>query len=355
MSIIKSFSTKGAQGVESGDMFYIKHDAAEFTIIDCCMDANNQSIIVGELEKESNYKSVKRFVSTHPDEDHIKGIKYLFDHMAIDPFCCVNNSASKNRIIGNWLDLIGSSHNPASNSTNRNGPTDDFKKYCELRRSAFYLEKGHFLPTNRYKSKRDHTHPINTLFPPTETLEDAIMKISMNRYDNISVLWPDIDNQYYKDELEKTKNGGSPNNICPIILYELGGRRVIWMGDLETEFMEKIKDQVALESVDILFAPHHGRESGKVPSSWLNKLRPHVVVIGDAPSEYLNYYSGYNTIKQNSAGDILFDLTGSQINVYCASNNYSERFLPDKALGDKYGLRYLGTMMRQGMEFLYRR
>lgn len=42
---------------------------------------------------------------------------------------------------------------------------------------------------------------------------------------------------------------------------------------------------------------------------------PHIIVIGEAPSKYLNYYSDYNTIKQNSAGDIIFDCCGSKVHM----------------------------------------
>ena len=53
--------------------------------------------------------------------------------------------------------------------------------------------------------------------------------------------------------------------------------------------------------------PHHGRSSGKIPKEWLDAIEPKIIVIGEAPSEKINYLSGYNTITQNSAGDIIFD------------------------------------------------
>ena len=41
MSVIKSFSVSDING-EQGDMFYIKHDSSNFTIIDCCLDDNDK-------------------------------------------------------------------------------------------------------------------------------------------------------------------------------------------------------------------------------------------------------------------------------------------------------------------------
>lgn len=77
MSIIKSFS------VGDGDMFYIKHNSKNFSIIDCYMDESNQEEIVNEIKIEKVDKKVTRFISTHPDEDHLKGLKYLDEKIDI--------------------------------------------------------------------------------------------------------------------------------------------------------------------------------------------------------------------------------------------------------------------------------
>lgn len=57
----------------------------------------------------------------------------------------------------------------------------------------------------------------------------------------------------------------------------------------------------------IVFAPHHGRKTGHIPKSLMDKLTPKLVIVGEAPSDELDYYSGYDTITQNTAGDILFE------------------------------------------------
>ena len=66
--------------------------------------------------------------------------------------------------------------------------------------------------------------------------------------------------------------------------------------------MESITDFIRLEKTTIVFAAHHGRNSGKIPNSWLEKLDPQIIVIGEAPTRHLNYYTDYKTITQNSAG-----------------------------------------------------
>jgi hypothetical protein len=66
------------------------------------------------------------------------------------------------------------------------------------------------------------------------------------------------------------------------------------------------------------------------------------VVIGEAPSDHLNYYDGYNTITQNSAGDIFFDCMAGQVHVF-TSKVYTVDFLDDHGL-QRDGLWYVGTL-----------
>lgn len=114
MSIIKSFS------VGEGDMFYIKHGSDNFSVIDCFISEENQEDIVNEIIRESKEKSIQRFISTHPDEDHIQGIKYLNEKWPIRNFYCVKNEATKADI------------------------SESFEEYCRLRdgESAFFVKKG---------------------------------------------------------------------------------------------------------------------------------------------------------------------------------------------------------------------
>lgn len=142
----------------------------------------------------------------------------------------------------------------------------------------------------------------------------------------INILWPDISNSDFKSELKKANNGESPNNISPIIQYNCGAK-FMWMGDLESNFLDKIKDKIKFEKINVLFAPHHGRGSGKVPKDILKKLDPDVIIIGEAPSKNINYYSGYNTITQNSAGAITFVIDDKTVDIYVSNRYYYVDFL----------------------------
>lgn len=298
MSIIKTLS------VGNGDMFYIKHGSDNFTIIDCNIIDDLQKQIVEEIINEKKGKTITRFISTHLDDDHIHGLKYLDEKIDILNFYCVENEAIKKEL------------------------TDDFKHYCKLRDGEYHYYV--------YKN-----------------CERKWMNISGDNRGSsgINFLWPITSNKLYIDELDKAKRGESYNNISPILTYSLsGGITAMWMGDIENDFIEKVKDEIDWVEVDILFAPHHGRESGKVPSDVLEKINPKIVIIGEAPSEHLNYYNGYNTLTQNSTGNITFKNKQSKTEIYVENSNYKydKSFLKNEGICDcELGV-YIGTLMLEG-------
>jgi len=291
---IKSFD------VGSGDTFYIRHGSDNFTVIDCNLIDSRRKEIVNEIISESSDKGIRRFISTHPDEDHFHGIEYLHKKQEIINFYCVKNSAVKDE------------------------ETDSFKKYCDLRDSekAFYLYKG---CSRKWMNKNDDERGAA----------------------GINILWPITDNDEFQVALDECNDGGSPNNISPIISYELnGGVKVLWFGDLEHYFMESIKDDYSMPEADIVFAPHHGRLSGAVPETWLEQIDPQIIIIGTAPSEELKYFNNYNTITQNSAKDITLICDGNQVHIYSSDMNYEFRkYLLDKNKSDITNGYYIGTLI----------
>lgn len=302
MSLVKSLS------VGNGDMFYIDHNSDNFTTIDCCyLDEDSKNKNFEEIKSLAGKKGITRFISTHPDEDHIKGLSDFCNVVGIINFYCVKNKAIKD------------------------DETDSFKKYCELRDStekAYYVEVG---------CKRKWMNESS----------------SERGCAGINFLWPDTENEDFKQALEAANDGKAYNNISPIFTYSVQDNvKMMWLGDMEHDFLEKIKDKVEWPEIDILFAPHHGRSSGKVSSDVLQNLNPKIIVIGEAPSEDLDYYSGYNTIKQNSSGDITFDCRGSYVHVYVekSSYNWDISFLEDSSETNADLGYYLGSFVPKAAE-----
>ena len=246
MSIVKSFS------VGNGDMFYIRHNSQNFTIIDCCIPEDRKDEIISEIKSAHFDNDIIRFISTHPDKDHITGLTSLFDEIGIpvSNFYCVRNNIEDDY------------------------SSRDFTKYVELRDSE-----------NSYILKKDCTRKWLNIGDSERSCA------------GISILWPDIENKIFANTLSDIENGTnqSPNNISPIIKYSAkDSASFLWMGDVESDFMESLKEdwlKLDLES-DILFAPHHGRNSGKISEEILKHINPKIIVIGEAPSEKLNYYGG---------------------------------------------------------------
>ncbi len=295
MSIVKSFS------VNNGDMFYIKHGSDNFTIIDCHLDNDNRDRILKELGEQWKDKEIIRVIITHPDEDHILGLKDLNKKNSILNFYCTENNATKEE------------------------ETESFKFYCEMRDGdkAYFLEKD---CSRKYMNKSGKDKDGNVIGSS-----------------GINILWPDVNNKDYKDALKISADGGNANNICPIIKYSLeDGVKILWFGDLETDFFDKIEDEVDWESADIIFAPHHGRSSGRIPSSILGKIDPKIIIVGEADSKDLEYYKGYNTITQNSAGDITLDCEEDKVHIYCSNKDYSVNFLDN--LNKKSFNYYIGSL-----------
>lgn len=271
MSIIKSFS------VGNGDMFYIKHNSDNFTIIDCYLKMDNKDRIIAEVKEQSKTKTLSRFISTHPDEDHFGGIHWLDNELPIQNFYVVKNQAIKT------------------------DETESFKRYCALRddsEKAYYIEQD---CSRKWMNLEDEKRGSSGL----------------------SILWPKLDNENFINALNNCNAGKSFNNTSAVIRYKLqDGASILWLGDLETDFMESIVDDIKLEKTTIVFASHHGRESGKIPDSWLEKLDPQIIVIGEARSRHLHYYTGYQKLTQNRAGDITMELVDDKVHFYSSKPEY---------------------------------
>ena len=289
MSIVKSFKT----GV--GDTYFIRHNSDNFTIIDCRIDDYSDHIL-DEIYDESRGKGIKRLISTHPDDDHLRGLAKLDDRLGIRNFYVVKNQATKPDY------------------------TVDFERYCQLRDDtdiAFYIERN-----SRRRWMNEATEERGS--------------------SGLNVLWPKLSNPDFQNVLSSAADGGSPNNLSIILKYSLeNGVTMLWLGDLETDFMKTIEDEIEMPKVDVVFAAHHGRS--RMPAKWMNEMDPKIVVLGEAPREYLEYYSGRDHLRQNTAGDMTFECSGGWVHIYVENDDYVADYLEDQYMPDTYG-HYIGSL-----------
>jgi hypothetical protein len=284
MTIVKSFATG------FGDMFYVRHDSDDFTIIDCCI-VEGRDDILAEIREQSGGKAVTRFISTHAGDEHIRGLARLDDEIDLREFYVVENHATK----------------PAD--------TEDFERYRELHDStkAFFLERGCLSESGAGRGGA-----------------------------GIEVLWPVLENPDFQRALIAAEEGASPNNLSTIISYGHEEEvRMLWFGDLETEFMARVADEVELPRVEIVFAPCHGR--ARMPARWIEQIDPQVVVLGEASAEHSEYYEDRNHIRQKATGDITFECLEGVTHVYVGSDTYQAEFLEDRGIPDRFGP-YLGSV-----------
>lgn len=279
IGIVKSFSFP--DGIIRGDTFYIKHLSNNFTVIDCYLkdgtDRNcRKKKIIDEILQESKGR-VTRFISTHPDDDHIIGIDALDRSWTIENFYAVKNDIPND---GEKAYLVWYSNRLTSG------------KYFEIKKGL----------CKKWLNCGDKDQGSSGLF----------------------FLWPDVGNEAFVNAVKAIKKGESPNNISCVVKYSIaGGPSYLWMGDMETdmqkEFLNECKTE--LEHVDVFFHPHHGRESSKPPKELLELLTPKIIVIGNAPDECLNRDNSDLTLTQNRAGDIVFcnDLASRKVHVFTSN------------------------------------
>ena len=192
--------------------------------------------------------STSRFISTHPDQDHLQGLVQLDDRFELLNCYVVKNVATKS------------------------DETVDFKRYKKLRdhsRKAFYIKQG---CARRWMNQGSNERGSS----------------------GIEIKWPVRSNEEFKEALKRTEDGGSPNNISPVITYSLnGGATVTWMGDLENDFMKRIGDAFTRSSGRAADAPP-GAAGRQTPA---RRGRNAVPGLQDIESD-----TGYDTRRRAPAG-----------------------------------------------------
>jgi competence protein ComEC len=234
--------------------------------------------------KSKGISNIFRFIVSHPDMDHLDGIKDLFDEFKIANFWDTNNNKE------------------ISDKANSGGYNmEDWKFYKSLRdgihnpanRMTFYSGNS-----NIYY-KEDHIEILS----PTPAIVNAC---------NEKGEWND--SSYVLLYTPPKANGGNWK-----ILFAGDSEDITWEHIINTH-SEKIKN------IDILLAPHHGRDSNR-NFGFLKSLTPTITLFGNANSKHLAYakYPG-TRITNNQAGFIILDITAQHIQLFVKNAEFAKDF-----------------------------
>lgn len=312
---IRQMSILHFLNVLEGDCSFMQHNSGNITMI----DVNNASKVTTQYKStnaifesfslpKGNYNQKKypvnpidylnkfsinnifRFVLTHPDMDHMGGIKELFENKTITNFWDTEN----NKDMGNFND---SPYNE-----------DDWIFYQSLRKGNENIKT-----LNVYNGSKNIYFNQN--------------KDGSEGGDEISILCPNK-----KLVEESNSNESSDYNDCSyVLLVKSDNKKIIFGGDSSDKSWEYILDNYSdlVENVDILIAPHHGRKSER-NYDFLDILKPRITFFGNANSEHLAY-DAWNKrnllhIQNNQANCIIADIGPSAILFYVTNETFAQDF-----------------------------
>ena len=303
--------------VDEGDCSIIEHDDGKISMIDICCGnfeekqpsaesiyfASSVNSIKGnfnqkayptnpvEYLKRHNMKQLFRYIQTHPDMDHMDGLKNLCDTISIWNFWDTENTKKQE------FDANGKSGRFLK---------QDWDCYLKLRKgngdpkALFYYDGS----SNKYYSEDDNGK-----------LKDDYMKI----------LSPT------SKLLKAAEDAGDWNDSSYVILYCVQGRKILFCGDAGmgtiTHLLKTHRDDIS--NLDVLIAPHHGRDSDK-DFSFLDVMKPKLTLVGNAKSQYLAY-DEWNSrklehIQNNQGGNIMIDIHNGEMHVSCSNKTFADAY-----------------------------
>jgi beta-lactamase superfamily II metal-dependent hydrolase len=235
--------------------------------------------------KKLGVKDIFRFIISHPDMDHLDGIKDLYEEF---------------NIMNTW--------------------DTDNNKTIELGSSFGGYNKQDW---EFYTKLRDGKYPKTKRLVYYSKLSNSFYK-----EDYITILCPTIDLVTNANSLKKDYN-----NVSYAILFTPpkmdGGKwKILFAGDTHDASWDYIlkNHKSEVSDIDILFAPHHGRDSG-MNFEFLNVLNPTVTLFGNASSEHLAYDKYPNVkITNNQAGYVIMETSLQSIKIYVKNEEFANDF-----------------------------
>lgn len=303
--------------VDEGDCSIVEHDSGRVTMVDICCgnmkkvatldesgdssevdfsaeglkgNFNQKEHPVNPLEWLSNLPDVHifRFIATHPDMDHLDGLKALFK--------------SKYKPTNFWYTENDKEMDSSKGFGKYN--EDDWDMYKKLMNgevdgvTKLSLKRG---ATGRFYNQDDNDG---------NGFGDRITVISPSRKIN--------------NVVSDTKNFNDGSYV--LLMESALGHKVLFCGDSEKQAWNDILQyhEEQLRNIDVLIAPHHGRKTGG-NDDYLDVLNPRLTLLGNAKSEYLDYPAWNNRelvhYTNNQLGSVILEETRSGFNVFATNKN----------------------------------
>jgi beta-lactamase superfamily II metal-dependent hydrolase len=244
------------------------------------------------LKDNLKVTDIFRFIISHPDMDHIDGIKDLFEEFTVQNTWDTDNNKE--------IDL---------NNYFAGYNKEDWEFYLKLRSGK--VEKTRRLT---YYSKMSNQY--------------------FNE-DDITILCP---------TKELVKNGNDTkdyNDSSYAFLFtplKSNGQRwkILFAGDTHDDSWSYILEnhENDISNVDVLLAPHHGRDS-KRNYNFLEVVNPKITLFGNASSDHLAY-SKYPNIKitNNQAGYVILKTTPNSLIIYVKNFEFARDFKAQRGWGE---------------------
>ncbi|MCL1880812.1 MAG: hypothetical protein FWF76_01385 [Oscillospiraceae bacterium] len=302
--------------VGEGDCIWIKHNSGHNTVIDVsCAKKEIEKSIVAEtynLDRHSNLsgnynqkaypdnpitylekfdvKSVFRFILTHPDMDHMDGIKDFFEVFSPINFWDTDN----NKV----MDSSG------------------------WTKSKYNKDDWDFYQKNR---ERESSPKVLHLYTGSEGQYFNQSENGEGGGDGLHILAP-------TEDLISTANDTKDYNDCSyVILYKTSKFRILFAGDSSDKTWDYIlaNHSEDIENIDVLIAPHHGRKTGG-NDEYLDVLNPKLSLLGNAKSENLAYNAWISRklehFTNNQAGNIILDVQSNKIRILFSNEIFSKKW-----------------------------
>ena len=308
--------------VNEGDCSVIEHGSGRVSVIDVCnakpsssqeskMEMSRAAMATRAVQGNFNQKaypvnpvtyleergigSIFRFILTHPDMDHMDGIKAFFDSFNPGNFWDTNNK--KEMESSSWS---ASQYNRSDwdfyKSLRDTKPDHDPKRLANLSG-----ENGQYW--NRGKDGNTGGDGL-TILAPTQKL---------------------VNNANEKDDY---------NDCSYVLLYRTGNKRIIFGGDSHDDTWEHILNnwEKDVRNIDLLIAPHHGRDSGR-SYDFLDVLTPTLTFFGNARSQHLAYGAWSRRdlpiITNNQANCMVVNPTTGGLDAYVTYETFAKKFNPN--------------------------